>query len=55
MSTETKRVIAKVQLHIIFREWEYSDISDYGIKEEQVINIQVIDGAVYLFYWAEIA
>lgn len=46
--------IRKVCLDIIFRDWWETDLSEVSIdiKKEDVINIQVIDGAVYLFYWA---
>jgi hypothetical protein len=49
----TKLKIAKVQLEGKFRGWEETDLSTVieGIRKEDVINVVVEDGGVYLIYW----
>lgn len=53
----TKTYIRKIQLDIMFRGWDGCDFSSLGIRKEDVINVQVLDGqnfgGVYLFYWSE--
>jgi len=45
-------VIKKVQLHIMFKDWWETDLTKVlDIAKEQVINVIVEDGKVYLIYW----
>ena len=44
-------VIKKVQLDIMFKLWESTDLYKLGIDKEQIINVIVEDGRVYLIYW----
>jgi hypothetical protein len=52
-----KTYIRKIQLDIMFRGWEGTDLETIGIRKEDVINVQVMEGnnfgGVYLFYWSE--
>lgn len=45
-------VIKKVQLHIMFRDWWETDLTKVvNIRKEQIINVVVEEGKVYLIYW----
>jgi len=44
-------VIKKVQLDIMFNSWESTELYKLGIDKEQIINVIVEDGRVYLIYW----
>ena len=45
-------VIKKTQLHIMFRKWWETDLTKVvDIKKEQIINVVVEEGEVYLIYW----
>ncbi len=46
--------ITKICLDIIFPKWDGTNISDLGIKKEQIINTVVDDGKIYLIYWVDI-
>lgn len=49
---QEKITIKRIQLKSIFQDWNETEITQrINIKKEQIINIQVVDGAVYLFYW----
>lgn len=45
--------ISKVQLSIDHRHWFESDISRVAdIEQNQIINIGIEEGGVYLYYWS---
>lgn len=48
---DDKKVITKLCLDIIFREWEYTDVSPLGISPEDVINVIEFEGKTILIYW----
>lgn len=51
--SDDKTTIAKRSLHSMFRDWWETNMEDVGINKEDVITVQVIDGAVYVFFWGK--
>lgn len=52
MKDDKKKIISRICLTIIDREFNHQDINEIGINKEDVITItHSFDGKVYLYYW----
>lgn len=49
-----KTYITKICLDSIFRQWYETELSKLEITKEQIINVVVENGGIWLIYWAEI-
>jgi hypothetical protein len=45
-------MIRKIQIHSMFNDWWETDLKSIEIKEDQIINVVVENGGVYLIYYA---